>query len=215
MVVASVRSMGKQIFDPGTAEGTVTLEAPVAKHPGPDHDVRTPVPERAIRRCLWVVACVALAIACKGEGDGGADPGAGGAGGTALTEGDGQAPKTLTCPVSVEEACASMPPTPSGYESCVDRWSAVANDTRACELIGDGVIDCSPYKVRELTNADRGTYYFYDAASGDIAAVVHLGNPGVFRCLGGPSTFVIPAGCASKSPMYLPNDCGGAGGSRQ
>lgn len=167
-----------------------------------------------------LIGVSALLLACSGSvspdtGAGGEASAAGGAQSeTPVAQGDRQIASSsgLVCPVSAEDVCATMPPTPFGYESCVANWSDVADDGRACVLISDVARECVGYQVREITNADVGTYYYYDQASGKLVAVVGLRNPGVYKCLGGPSQFVMPKESDCGSSEFVPTSCGGAGG---
>jgi hypothetical protein len=82
----------------------------------------------------------------------------------------------------------------------------VADHPLPCgSLLADLAFDCGPYKVRELLNADVGTVYYYEATSGALVAIILMGPNNTFRCLGGPTTFVLPGDCTD--PQRLPRQC--------
>ncbi len=63
------------------------------------------------------------------------------------------------------------------------------------------VADCGAYRDLELGYTDTGTESYYDAASGQLVAVISdLPNSTARACAGGPPTFVFPH-CQPPVPL--------------
>jgi hypothetical protein len=108
------------------------------------------------------------------------------------------------CQGTVAENCAIRP--------CLAEWPA---ELSAFCSIGTapwfrGIRDpCGPYRVFVETWVDSGSVYYYDAASGELVAVVFVQNYDR-TCAGGPPGFVEPTPLCDSLGTSL--DCGGAGG---
>jgi hypothetical protein len=123
-------------------------------------------------------------------GGGGSHGGAGGTGGAWPDAGASGFP--VSCEQTVQQACqASQSSNAFGVHCSTTLQEARADRTYCSGPVTDTLADCgTTYRERRVYQGDAAYTYFYSAASGALVAIVHsAGNPTVFRCVGGPSTF--------------------------
>lgn len=115
------------------------------------------------------------------------------------------------CQISVADRCAQLA---AHGGACVMDWPA--DPASFCPAFapygGLSTADCGKYRALGSTGVDAGATYYYDKASGKLAAIVNYNaNFGTTSCSGGPSNFVEPS-CGSSQQLSCP-DAGGAGAS--
>jgi hypothetical protein len=120
---------------------------------------------------------------------------------------------TLTCADSIAHACADA------KNDCVLTWDQAGLGTAFCDPTQAPPLraDCGPYHAVSFYTVDSGRTYYYDAATGTLAAIVVVHpNPPSTACIAGPSSgFALPL-CPNAESMPLPQclDAGidGSGG---
>src|SRR5579862_532705 len=96
----------------------------------------------------------------------------------------------VPCDATVDAACSqTLAPGEFGVH-CVS-WSAVGADTTYCgTTIWDEAAACVGYKIRRDLDVLAGYTYYYDAATGDLVAVIYgKADTSEGTCVAGPPTF--------------------------
>jgi hypothetical protein len=95
----------------------------------------------------------------------------------------------------------------SALATCLGRPSPVFS--------GSGTVlitNCAGYDILVLAFTDSSNRYYYDHATGLFVGGTGLNWDGTSSCLFGPSCFVEPVGCSSKTTLCVPLSDAGEGG---
>ena len=108
----------------------------------------------------------------------------------------------LACADSLATFCA-IPSNP-----CAMTWAEAQADTWFCMFTTAGSplqADCGPYHAITLTFVDSSRTYYYDAASGKLAAIITAdANRGAVSCNAGPTAGFTPPICSGNGSETLP-----------
>ena len=109
--------------------------------------------------------------------------------------------RTLMCAASIDEACAAP-------GSCVLTWEEAQGATSFCAEATRWTplrIDCGPYHVVSVSFVDASRTYYYDAASGMLAAIVTADAArGTTTCEAGPAAGFTAPVCTGGVSLDLP-----------
>jgi hypothetical protein len=136
------------------------------------------------------VALLIAALSCScvdGHGTAPAD--------LATTADDGSAPEKLACAQSLADYCAQ--------HVCVRDLTTAETSTGWCQDMGVALFayyaTCDEYVLVYASGIDSGSVYAYDAATGELQAVLWYANVNG-GCLAGPPEFEFQ-GCRGRSPI--------------
>ena len=116
----------------------------------------------------------------------------------------------LNCTRSVEDFCSAV----STALVCPLTWDDVQADRVMC-VSGDvdysyEIWDCGNYRRLTYRGTDSGASFYYDAASGQLVAIVEGGFSGEGCAAGPPGVFEIPT-CEYPDGGFERIDCGSDG----
>jgi len=91
--------------------------------------------------------------------------------------------------------------TTTGY--CTPTWADVLADVSGCGNNYDARFTCGAYYVRSIAGGEMVVRSYYDAATGQLVAIVSLSGGG---CLAGPPDFALPTcGSITGIPPLCPD----------
>ena len=108
---------------------------------------------------------------------------------------DGSAPETLACPQSLEDYCT--------HHVCVRDLTTAETSTGWCQDMGVALfanyVTCDVDVLVYASGVDSGSVYAYDAATGELQAVLWYANADG-GCLAGPLEFEFQ-NCRGRTPI--------------